>query len=102
MVLTVQVLPPVWPPSELLEDPPSDIDWIYSYDEAVSLAVTQNKPLFVDFYATWCASWPLRLLCSSTVLCCASLNNWRIISTYEPKDNAHLHENYPKTVRECL
>jgi len=52
--ISSKVLPPLWPPGELLEDPPSKIGWVYSYDEAKAAAAAANKPLFVDFYATWC------------------------------------------------
>ncbi|KAK3242028.1 hypothetical protein CYMTET_48259 [Cymbomonas tetramitiformis] len=49
-----KLFPPLWPPGELLEGPPSKIEWVYDYDEAVAEASAQNKPLFVDFYADWC------------------------------------------------
>lgn len=44
----------MWPPAELLDDPPSNIQWVYSYEESVSQALALNKPLMVDFYADWC------------------------------------------------
>ena len=48
------MLPPTWPPSELLQDPSTEIQWVYNYEEAVQSAVAQRKPLFIDFYADWC------------------------------------------------
>ena len=31
------------------------INWIYSYEEAVKLAASKNKPIMAGFYTTWCA-----------------------------------------------
>ncbi len=37
-----------------------EIKWISSYDQALNLAKTQNKPIMVDFYTEWCG-WCKRL-----------------------------------------
>lgn len=35
-------------------DEPSEIEWMTSYDEALALARRENRPLLVDFGASWC------------------------------------------------
>lgn len=35
---------------------PAKIAWIHSESDALALAVAQNKPIIVDFFATWCAA----------------------------------------------
>lgn len=37
-----------------------DIRWVTSYDQALSLARAQNKPIMADFYTDWCG-WCKRL-----------------------------------------
>jgi thiol:disulfide interchange protein DsbD len=33
----------------------SKVDWIYSLDEALAVAESDEKLVMIDFYATWCA-----------------------------------------------
>lgn len=37
-----------------IQSKPSDIDWIYYKDQEIS-SMTGEKPVFIDFYADWCA-----------------------------------------------
>jgi thiol:disulfide interchange protein len=32
----------------------SKVDWLYSMDEALSEAQSDNKPVMIDFYGDWC------------------------------------------------
>jgi thiol:disulfide interchange protein len=32
----------------------SDLNWVYSISEGLELAKAENKPVFIDFWATWC------------------------------------------------
>ncbi len=41
-------------PDEQAADQTAAIAWSYDYEAALALAEEQNKPLMVDFFATWC------------------------------------------------
>lgn len=32
----------------------STVDWLYNYDQALSQAQSDNKPIMMDFWADWC------------------------------------------------
>ena len=42
--------------SPLGNNPNSSIQWQSDYNTALSLANQQGKPLFIDFWASWCSS----------------------------------------------
>jgi len=32
----------------------SEVNWLYDYDEALTRAQSENKPVMIDFWADWC------------------------------------------------
>jgi len=42
----------------------SKVNWVYDWDEAKSMAQSENKPIMIDFYADWCG--PCRQLDKDT------------------------------------
>ena len=42
----------------------SKVNWVYDWDEAKSMAQSENKPIMIDFYADWCG--PCRKLDKDT------------------------------------
>ena len=32
----------------------TEVNWLYDYDQALSRAKDENKPILVDFYTNWC------------------------------------------------
>jgi thiol:disulfide interchange protein DsbD len=73
----------------------SKVNWLYDWNEALSKAQNEGKPIMIDFYADWCT--PCKRLDSDTYSdeeLGAFLND-NFVSLKSNVDKSDLYKNYP-------
>lgn len=78
--------------------PESTVNWVYSYDEALNLAQSDNRPVMIDFYADWCP--PCKQMDATTYADdeVGAFLNENFVSLKVNVDRSNLHETYDITV----
>ncbi len=73
----------------------SKVNWLYDWNEALSKAQNEDKPIMIDFYADWCN--PCKRLDSDTYSdeALGAFLNDNFVSLKSNVDKSDLYKNYP-------